>query len=151
MTSPFITVMQTWVEIFMRRSMRNFMHYVKKNGYSMSQINTMFHIQRHGTCGVSDVADHLGITNAAASQLLERLVQQKMVLRTEDPDDRRNKRIILTDKGKQTVAETMHARQMWIMDLEKKLNQNEKEQIISALEIFNCKTRLLDELPEQEC
>ena len=151
MTSPFITVMQTWVEIFMRRSMRNFMHYVKKNGYSMSQINTMFHIHRIGTCGVSDVADHLGITNAAASQLLERLVQQKMVLRTEDPDDRRNKRIILTDKGRQTVAETMHARQMWIMDLEKKLNQNEKDQIISALEILTAKTRLLEELPEQEC
>ena len=97
------------------------------------------------------MADHLGITNAAASQLLERLVQQKMVLRTEDPDDRRNKRIILTDKGKQTVAETMHARQMWIMDLEKKLNQNEKDQIISALEILTAKTRLLEELPEQEC
>jgi DNA-binding MarR family transcriptional regulator len=151
MTSQFMTTMQTWVEIFMRRSMRNFMNYVKKNGYSMSQINTMFHIHRIGTCGVSDVADHLGITNAAASQLLERLVQQKMVLRTEDPDDRRNKRIILTDTGRQTVADTMHARQMWILDLESKLDQKEKDQIIAALEILTAKTRLLEQEPEQEC
>jgi DNA-binding MarR family transcriptional regulator len=151
MTSPFMAAMQTWVEIFMRRSMRNFMQYVKQNGYSMSQINTMFHILRHGTVGVSDVADHLGITNAAASQLLERLVQQKMVLRTEDPDDRRNKRIILTETGKETVAGTMHARQMWIYDLEAKLDQSEKDQIIAALEILTAKTNLLEQINEHDC
>jgi DNA-binding MarR family transcriptional regulator len=151
MTSPFMAAMQKWVETFMRRSMRNFMQYVKQNGYSMSQINTMFHIMRQGTCGVSDVADQMGITNAAASQLLERLVQQNMVTRTEDPDDRRNKRIILTETGKETVAATMHARQMWIYDLETKLDQNEKDQIIAALEILTAKTNLLEQINEQDC
>lgn len=151
MTSPFMNAMQTWVEVFMRRSMHNFMQYVKQNGYSMSQVNTMFHIMRHGTCGVSELADRLGITNAAASQLLERLVQQKMVDRTEDPEDRRNKRIILTETGKETVAETLNAKQRWIIDLEAKLDQSEKEQVIAALEILSTKTNLLEQINEQDC
>lgn len=151
MTDPFLKAMQTWIEVFMRRSMHNFIRYAKQKGYSMSQINTMFFILRHGACGVSDVADHLGITSAAASQLLERLVQQEMILRAEDPNDRRNKRISLTEKGKQTVADSMHARQLWIMDLGAKLDQNEKEHVISALEILTTKTNLLEQINEQDC
>ena len=151
MTESFISAMQTWIEVFMRRSMHNFMHFAKQNGVSMSQINTMFFILRHGSCSVSDVGEHLGITTAAASQLLERLVQQEMILRTEDPHDRRNKRISLTGKGKQTVADSMHARQMWIMDLGDKLDQNEKEQVIDALELLTTKTHLLEQINEHDC
>ena len=151
MKDPFLVAMQAWIEIFMRRSMHNFMHFARQKGCSMSQINTMFYILRHGPCGVSDVAEHLGISSAAASQLLERLVQQKMILRTEDPNDRRNKRISLTEKGKQIVADSMHARQLWIIDLESKLDQNEKDQVISALEILTTKTSLLDQIQEHDC
>ncbi|PKO13804.1 MAG: hypothetical protein CVU39_17410 [Chloroflexi bacterium HGW-Chloroflexi-10] len=151
MSDRFMTAMQAWIEVFMRRSMHNFIHYAKRKGYSMSQINTLFHIHRHGTCGVTDVAEHLGISNAAASQLLERLVQQKMVLRTEDPVDRRNKRIILTEEGKHTVAESIHARQAWIIDLQEKLDQTEKDQVIAALDILTTKISLLETLPEHDC
>ena len=83
----------------MHRSIRHLLRYARENGLSMSQFGALLHIHRMGSSGVTDLGDHLGVTSAAASQMLERLVQQGLILRTEDPNDRRVKQIVLTDKG----------------------------------------------------
>ena len=78
---------------FMHRSMHSLIHYIKKNDLSMSQIGALFQIN-HGKSNVSELGEGLGITIAAASQMLERLVQQELILRTEDPEDRRVKKLV---------------------------------------------------------
>ena len=60
----------------MHRSMRHFLRYARESGLSMSQFGALFHIHRRGSSGVTDLGDHLGVTSAAASQMLDRLVQQ---------------------------------------------------------------------------
>jgi DNA-binding MarR family transcriptional regulator len=110
----------------------------------MSQVNALFHIHRKGGCGVNDVGDNLGVTSAAASQMLERLVQQELVLRTEDPADRRAKQLVLTDKGIQAVYQGVHARQGWLDDLANMLSASEKEQVAAALNILIDKTKQLE-------
>jgi DNA-binding MarR family transcriptional regulator len=142
-SDPFFTALHSWIEVFMRRSMHNFILYSKESGLSMSQIGALFRIHRV-TCGVSELSDNLGITKAAASQMLERLVQQKLILRTEDPNDRRSKIIVLSEKGCQTVKESMDARQEWLNDLAVTLSPNEKDQIISALNILIEKTKKIE-------
>ena len=82
-TDAFESTLYRWVEIFMRRSMRSFIHFTKESGLSMSQIGALFHIYR-GASGVSDIGDDLGITSAAASQMLENLVRQQLILRSEN-------------------------------------------------------------------
>lgn len=151
MQDAFILAFQRWIEIFMRRSMSNFIQYLKQNGYSMSQMTSMFHILHHPNCSVSDLAEHLDVSKAAASQLTERLVQQGLLIRSEDPGDRRNKCIALTDKGRATAVESMRARQMWISQLENTLSIAEKEQIINALDLLTSKTNTLDQNNEQIC
>jgi DNA-binding MarR family transcriptional regulator len=143
-TDQFTAVLQEWVAVFMRRSMRNFISYARESGLSMTQVNALFHIHRKGGCGVSEVGDNLGVTNAAASQMLERLVQQKLILRTEDPADRRAKQLALTDKGIQAVHEGIHARQGWLEDLSNVLSASEKEQVAAALKILIEKTKQLE-------
>ncbi len=145
---PFVSILQTWIEVFMRRSMHNFLRYSKESGLSMSQIGALFRIHR-GTKGVSDLGDDLDITKAAASQMLERLVQQKLILRTEDPHDRRSKHIVLTEKGCRTLRESMDARQEWLNDLAITLSTSEKEQIISALNILIEKAKQVETHAEQ--
>jgi DNA-binding MarR family transcriptional regulator len=86
--------------------------------------------------GVTDLGDDLGVTSSAASQLLERLVQQGLILRSEDPSDRRVKQIVLTERGRQALQEAIHARQGWLFDLAKTLSDSEKESIIAALNIL---------------
>jgi DNA-binding MarR family transcriptional regulator len=141
---PFDAVLQEWVAVFMRRSMQSFIRYARQSGLSMSQINTLFHIHHAGGSGVTDLGEHLGITNAAVSQLLERLVQQGLILRDEDPADRRAKKLTLTEKGAQTLQEGIHARQGWLHDLSATLSVAEKEQITVALKILIDKTKRLE-------
>jgi DNA-binding MarR family transcriptional regulator len=146
-TDPFVNTLSRWVEVFMRRSMHNFISYSKEKGLSMSQIGALFRIFR-ASCSVSDIGDNLGVTNAAASQMLERLVQQGLILRKEDPGDRRVKQVELTGKGRQIVQESIAARQGWLENLAHTLSDDEREQVIAALNILIEKAEHLEGLPE---
>jgi DNA-binding MarR family transcriptional regulator len=133
---PFVDTLQKWLEVSMHRSMRHFMSYAREHGLSMSQLGALFLIRRRGGCGVTDLGDDLGVTSSAASQMLERLVQQDLVLRSEDPSDRRVRQIVLTDRGTQVARESMRARQRWVSDLAESLSDAEKGAIIAALDLL---------------
>jgi DNA-binding MarR family transcriptional regulator len=133
---PFLVTLQRWIGVFMQRSMRDFMGYARERGLSMSQLGALFQIRRRGSSGVTDLGDDLGVTSSAASQMLERLVQQGLILRSEDPSDRRVKQIVLTEKGIQVLQESIRARQGWLSDLAETLSDAEKEAIIAALNIL---------------
>jgi len=139
--------LQEWIGDFMRRSMRSLILYSKKNGLSMSQVGALFQIN-HGRNNVSDLGEGLGITKAAASQMLERLVQQELILRSEDPQDRRVKQLVLTDKGCRIMQESVQARQGWLEDLVSILSEDEKKQIAVAVKVLIDKTNQLDQRSE---
>jgi DNA-binding MarR family transcriptional regulator len=144
---PFVATLQEWVKVFMRRSMRNFFIYSKESGLSMPQIGALFHIY-NGPSGVSDLGDDLGVTSGAASQMLERLVQFQLILRSEDPHDRRFKHLVLTEKGRRTLDESIHAREGWLEELANNLSADEKEQVTAALRVLIEKSKLFEEKSE---
>src|SRR6476469_8371692 len=49
-----------------------------------------------GDATVLDVAEHLGVTKQAASQLVEQLVSRRYVKRVADPGDARRRLLVLT-------------------------------------------------------
>jgi len=135
-TDPFVDTLRKWLQVSMHRSIRHLFCYTRESGLSMSQLGALFHIHHSGSSDVSDLGDDLGVTSSAASQMLERLVQQDLVLRSEDPSDRRVKQIVLTDRGCQVVHESMHTHQSWLYDLAENLSDSEKEAIVAALNIL---------------
>jgi len=143
-SDPFVASLQACSAIFMRRSMRNFMLYSRESGHSVSQIIALFRIQK-GAGGVTELGEALGITSAAASQMLERLVQQGLILRTEDPRDRRAKQLLLTESGRRILQESLNVRQNWLEDLANNLSPSEKEQVAAALDILSEKASYLQE------
>jgi len=147
---PFVATLQEWIEVFMQRSMRDFLGYVRESGLSMSQLGALFQIHHRESSGVTDLGDKLGVTSSAASQLLERLVQQELILRSEDPSDRRVKQLILTEKGHQVLQESIRARQSWLSDLAETLSDCEKEAIIAALNILIDKANHLSQPVESD-
>jgi DNA-binding MarR family transcriptional regulator len=147
---PFVATLHQWIEVSMQRSMRNFIRYARETGLSMSQLSAMFYLHRRGRSGVTDLGDHLGVTSAAASQMLERLVQQGLILRSEDPNDRRVKQIVLTDKGCRILEEGIRARQGWLDDLANAVSDSEKEPIMAALNILIDRTNHISQLIELE-
>jgi DNA-binding MarR family transcriptional regulator len=141
----FASTLGEWIEGFMHHSMRRFLRYARANGLSMSHLGALFHTHRFGSCGVTEIGEHLGVSSAAASQMLDRLVQQDLVLRSEDPDDRRAKRIVLTAKGQRILEKALQARQSWLNDVTQTLSDSEKETVSSALEILIARANQLAE------
>ncbi len=72
---------------------------------AMSQVKLLLLISRPGQrFKVTDVADFLGVTNAAASRAIDRLVQRGLVDRTVSPDDRRAVDLALTPSAEALLA-----------------------------------------------
>jgi DNA-binding MarR family transcriptional regulator len=142
---PFVVTLEEWIEVFMQRSMRDFMGYARESGLSMSQLGALFQIHHRGSSGVTDLGEELGVTSSAASQMLERLVHLGLIRRSEDPSDRRAKQIVLTDKGRQVLQASIQARQSWLSDLAGILSNSEKEVIVAALELLIDKANRLQQ------
>jgi DNA-binding MarR family transcriptional regulator len=138
---PFVVTLQKWIEISTHRTFHHLICYARESGLSMSQLGALFHIHRKGSSGVTDLGEHLGVTSPAASQMLERLAQQGLILRTEDPSDRRAKQIVLTDKGLRVLQESMPARQNWLQELAHALSDSEQESVTAALELLTERAR----------
>jgi len=141
-TPPFPELFRRVLWQLMHASMRGFWRYAKEHGLSMTQMFILRQVQgEQGGCNVSMIGEQMGVTSAAISQTLDRLVQQGLVSRTEDLQDRRNKRIQLTPRGEQVLSEGLEARQAWIADLDARLTEDEKALIGRAL------TLLAEKLP----
>jgi DNA-binding MarR family transcriptional regulator len=146
-SNPLATALHEWFNIFRRSLMGNFFTYAKNNGLTMAQFGAMLRIYHKGACGVSDIGSDLGVTNSAASQMLERLVQLKLITRTEDPTDRRVKQIVLTEKGNLIFQESSLAFQTWMEDLVKTMTPEEQEQVRRSLVILIEKARQFETNP----
>jgi DNA-binding MarR family transcriptional regulator len=136
MTQELTQTLQDWIEVFMRRSMHNMLSFAKEQNLSMSQMGALMNVHRHRMCNVSEISDELGITSAAVSQMLERLVQQELIERTEDPNDRRAKQIALTEKGQQMIHDGFRARYAWLAELAGSFTPEEQAQIQTALRLL---------------
>jgi DNA-binding MarR family transcriptional regulator len=129
-------VLREWSEVFMHRSMRDFKRFMDATGLSFSQISILMRLVHGGNAGVSEIGGQLGVTNAAASQAVDRLVQLGLIERTEDPEDRRAKRLALTQKGRALVEKGVRARSQWIESLTDALTPEQQNVIVSALTLL---------------
>lgn len=149
MQSPdsLVAILQEWFGIFRRRMMGSFFTWARDNGLTMAQLGAMFHVFQKGACGVSDIGSDLGVTNSAASQMLERLVQLKLITRSENPTDRRVKQIVLTDKGRKILHASSRANQDWLEDIVQSMAAEEQEQVRNALVLLIDKARQIETSP----
>lgn len=141
---PFSAVFQEWTEISMHHSMRDFKSFMDDSGLSPSQVSTLMRLYYRGVCGMSDVASDLGITNAAASQMVERLVQMGLLERSENPLDRRGKQLALTAEGRSLVERGIDARRCWMENLVATLSPEQQAQVSDALILLTNAARALD-------
>jgi len=120
--------LREWAHVFMRRSVHEFIRAMKDAGLSPSQLSTLMRLHYHGPCPISEVGDDLGVTTAAARPMVERLVQQGLIERSEDPEDRRVRPIRLTPQGKALVGRGIEARLAWMQGLQDALAPKEQAQ-----------------------
>src|SRR5262245_31608651 len=142
-SAPFVSTFRQFLDIAMHHVWRERVHFAKATGLSMPQFGILMQLHFRGNCGISDLSERFDITNAAASQLADKLVQSGFVQREEDPNDRRAKLLNLTEKGRNLIQQGMEERYRWMEGLAQKLSTEAREQVDEALQIL---TRAAQEL-----
>ncbi len=137
--------LRAWMDVFMHRSMRGWNHFAKSTGLSMPQFSILMQLHYKGPCGMSEISERFDVTAAAASQLVDKLVQAGYIERTEDPSDRRAKLLKLSTKGAKLVDDGIQERYRWMDDLASKLSAADQTKISEALSILTEEARKLDQ------
>ncbi len=127
---------RAWMDVFMHRSMRGWGLFAKSTGLSMPQFSILMQLHHKGACGMSEISERFEVSPAAASQLVDKLVQNGFIIREEDPNDRRAKLLNLTDKGRELVQQGIEERYRWVNQLSEKLNSEQKNKISEALTLL---------------
>lgn len=135
-SSQFTQALKSWSEIYMHRSMHDLVQFSRTANVSISQLGALMRLYHGQACGVSDLGDHLGISSAAASQMIERLVQQGLLARSEEPSDRRVKRITVTPAGRRLIEDGIAVRQRWLETLTASFTSEQQDLIIRALTLL---------------
>lgn len=101
-----------------------------------SEIHTVDAIGLAGAVRMGQLAERLGITKGAVTQLIDRLEGKELVLRTSHPVDSRAVLISLTKKGELAFQahESMH--QQFFQKLSKELDNKEIAIFEKGLQIF---------------
>ena len=149
-SSAFSQSIRAWMDIFMHHSMRSWHIFAKSTGLSMPQFSILMQLHHTGDCAVGDISERFYITNAAASQLVDKLVQSGLIQREEDPYDRRAKLLNLTEKGRELIQQGIEERYRWVHDLAEKLTAEERAKIAEALDIMTQAARELEAEPIQQ-
>ena len=146
----FTQSIRSWMDVFMHRSMRGWGRYAKSTGLSMHQVSLMMQLNYRGACGMSEISERFNVTPAAASQLVDKLVQSGYIQREEDPNDRRAKMLNLTDTGRDLIRQGMEERYRWEDELTEKLTEEERAQISEALDIMTRVAQDMEAQPVQQ-
>ena len=125
-----------WLETTRTFSMQTMFVLAKKLNVSMSQMGALIKIHKIKMGNVSHIGSVLGITNPAASQMIDKLVDIGYVDRSEDPNDRRKKVIEISEKGNNILREAFSAQEDWLHKLADSFTSDEQEQIDSALKLL---------------
>jgi DNA-binding MarR family transcriptional regulator len=103
-------VLQEFSAELMKHSAGDMMHLLRRVELSMAQLVALLFLHRRGATSLGDIGKHLNLTLGATSHLVDRLVAGGLVTRVEDPGDRRQKQIALTDAGISVVTDAKQVR-----------------------------------------
>jgi DNA-binding MarR family transcriptional regulator len=118
---------------------------------SLTQIKLLHHLaDATSQLTLKQGAEAVRVSLPAASRLVEDLVHRGLVERNEDPDDRRMKRIRLTDHGRIVIARLNAARLTGLEDFVATLSGSERRALAQALDKLLARQEIAASRPQVE-
>ncbi len=102
---------------------------------TIPQLKSLFYISRHGRMNLSGLASGIRVTPANVTGIVDRLVEQGLLTRTPDPDDRRVSRLTVTHKGKTLINDLREGRALEMRRILEKLSEQELATVASSFEL----------------
>lgn len=104
---------------------------------TMPQFKTLLIVSASPNIAVGQLAREIGVGLPTASGIIDRLYDQGMVTRTEDPKDRRITRVEATERGRELIEQlNNNGRNTWRKLLER-LDYDELQTVARAIEILS--------------
>jgi DNA-binding MarR family transcriptional regulator len=91
--------------------------------------------QGQGTA-LHEVATALGVHPSTATRTCDRLVTAGLIIRNDDPDDRRYLALTVTDEGRRLVESVYAARRQAIMDTLERMPSSSRRRLAATLQDF---------------
>jgi len=111
---------------------RNEMRSHRTPDLSVPQFRVLAFINRNPGASLSAAAEHIGLTLPSLSNMMDGLVQRKLVNRQGSQADRRRVRLTLTARGRKVLATARTAAQAQLAGRLATLSEAEREQVIGA-------------------
>jgi DNA-binding MarR family transcriptional regulator len=108
--------------------------WVKLN-LTIPQLKSLFYISRHGRVNLSGLASGIRVTPANVTGIVDRLVEQGLLTRTADADDRRVSWLTVTDKGKTLINDLREGRAQEMRRILDELTEEELAIVVRGFQL----------------
>ena len=103
---------------------------------TLAQYQALKHIEHHGPCSIGSLAEGLGVTQPAATMLVDRMVKRGLVEREPGRTDRRQSEVSLTEHARSLISRAECERAERLSRVLSLMNPDEREQLLRSLERF---------------
>jgi DNA-binding MarR family transcriptional regulator len=112
---------------------------MEESGLTLTQCKALFVLAgppERGACPGKDLAEQVGLSMATISRAVDGLVDASYATRVEDPEDRRVRRIAITEAGERAVGQIVSARLEGLREFAEGLSATERRKLDGALEVL---------------
>jgi DNA-binding MarR family transcriptional regulator len=126
-------LLELWHHL-MRGSSQQMYALIAELDVSITQMKTLHVLADGGSeLSVKEMSDRLGLSLPGASRIVDALMRRGWLERREDPDDRRMKRVRITDEGRKVLDRIEAARLAGLEDYAASLTPEQRTRLSSAL------------------
>ncbi len=119
------------------RMHRLFNDRMRAQGASLAQLKILLAIKRGGSVRSTDICEVLGQAPRTVTEAIDALEREGLALRSPDPNDRRAKRISLTEAGEAVIREVEPHKDAFIAQFFEVLDDEQQSAFLQTLEILN--------------
>lgn len=109
-------------------------NYLSRGEITMPQLWTLEYLSREEGSLMREIADCLGVSRPAATGIVDRLIVQGLATREDVPHDRREVRVIITNKGKKIVQNIWAQKRKALEGVFSKLSPGQRREYLIILE-----------------
>lgn len=104
---------------------------------TLSQCHAIVEIGRAGKLSLIDLADHLTLDKSTVSRSVDNLVNQGLMIRETDPEDRRFIVLRLTEQGENIYREVEQRMEGYFLEIIAMIPTDKREQVIESIHYLN--------------
>jgi len=103
---------------------------------TIPQLKCLFFISNQGKTNFRKLAERMKVSPSNITGIIDRLVEQGLVSRVENPEDRRILNLQTTSKGEALIAELRERRSIYLTQILADLNTKELDHIAQGLDLL---------------